>query len=155
MSRPNLKKKLKEPWQLRRLFGLAKPRAELTGQTSKEYLEELAERVTNRKLRLSELYFEDATQMIAELVREANRPKRTPLRTDQWRRQKAGVKKIETQGHLALIEDLRVKLGYSTEYVEGISLRANKRAIPTTTEQGNRVVETLKKHLRAKGRAAA
>jgi hypothetical protein len=149
-------RELKAAWQLRCMFGLAKPLAEAAGMESDEYLRALARHVTRRDLGLRELYFDEASEIISELKRIAKRTGRVvPLRTDQWRRKKAGVKKIETQDHLALIEDLRLKLGYSKEYVEGISLRANKRAIPITTEQGNRVIETLKQHLRSKGKAAA
>lgn len=154
MSRNPDVKKPKQPWQLRRLFGLAKQIAALTHQEPKDYLESLARTVTGRNVRLSELYFHEAAQMISLVESQINqRPAGDiPLRTIQHRRMKANIKQIETKDHRDLIEDLRKKLGYSKEYVAGISQKANKRPDPPTTEEGNRVIETLKNHLRARGR---
>lgn len=158
MKAKSKNRKLKENWQLRKMFALGKPLAAAAGMEPKDYLEQLAAYLTGRELRLSELYFDEATEILTELNRRTKQANRgpVPLRTEQHRRLKAGIKQIETQEHLQKIDRLRHELGLSKEYVAGISKRVNRgREVPATTEQGNRVIEALKSKVKAARRATA
>lgn len=123
--------------QLGRIFGLAK-----LLNSGKEDLEEMAGK------RLSTLSFDEANVMIERLGGEPL-PASAALssRSQQLRRQKAGVKQIVSQAQLKKMERLWF-FADSLRTVTGLKAlcaRVNRGvAWPRTTEQCNRVIEAIK-----------
>jgi hypothetical protein len=130
--------------QLRAIFGLGKNVA-----MAKEDLEELAFDITGgRTERLSELTFDEANAMITRLGGDAfpSPSGPTPRRTENYRKQKAGVKTLVTTHQLNLMETLWFKVPNRTAAgLVAICQRVNKGLDrPRTTEQCNRVIEAVK-----------
>lgn len=127
--------------QLRAIFGLGRPLG-----MAKEDLEELAFEITGERTeRLSQLTFDEANAMIVRLGGEAFAPEgHVAVRTRNWRNQKAGVKRVESDRHRRLIADLAQKRGMSDIGLANLCMRIIKRREPVTTAQGNKVVEALK-----------
>lgn len=135
------KPKPKTTDQLRAIFGLGKKL-----HCTKEDLEDLASDVTSGRVgRLSTLSFDDANAMIHRLGGEPFDPVGpTPRRTVNHRRQKAGIRQIETVKHLNLIDELARLRNMSPAGLEKLCRRMIKKSRPTTTEDGNKIVEALK-----------
>lgn len=127
--------------QLRAIFGLGRARG-----CEKEDLEQMAFELTNGQVeRLSALSFDQANAMISHLGGDPFPVSgSTPIRTANYRRQKAGVKQIETVKHLDLIDELARLRNMSAEGRERLCLRMIKKPRPTTTSEGNKIVEALK-----------
>ncbi len=127
--------------QLRAIFGLGRQR-----DLVKEDLELLAAEVTNnRTCRLSKLSFDEANQMVTRLGGDAfPSPGHVALRTLNHRRQKAGIKQVETAKHTRLIRDLAARRNMSEAGLASLCMRVIKRPAPLTTAQGNKIVEALK-----------
>ncbi len=135
----------KKHFQIQRLFGLAKPKAELAGMNTKEYLEELRGQITRgRTMSLSTLTFEEANFMIEVLGGTPFSLFTRSKRTENYRKQVAGIKTIETDAHLKKIEDLAAQLGWDADRLRGFCQRQVKKDSPATTEDGNKVLEGLK-----------
>lgn len=127
--------------QLRAIFGLGKNLG-----FDKEGLEDLAAEMTDGKVeRLSLLSFDQANAMIKHLGGDPFPASGgVPVRTANHRRQKAGVRQIETGKHLKLIKDLAKGRNMSDEGLQKLCLRMIKKPRPTTTKEGNSIVEALK-----------
>ncbi|MEZ5421827.1 MAG: hypothetical protein R2682_01875 [Pyrinomonadaceae bacterium] len=138
---PDLDRTPKTTEQLRAIFGLGRPLG-----MAKEDLEELAFDLTGgRTARLSLLTFPEANGMIVRLGGDPfPAPGHVAKRTEAWRNQKAGVKRIESNRQLRLIADLAAKRGMSEAALAGLCKRIIKRSSPATTAQGNKIVEALK-----------
>lgn len=145
--------------QIRRMFGLAAPKAKLAGHETKDFIEAQVHAVTlSKKDRISELTFDEANDVIVALGGDPIRlfvgaPARasrsgvtfgTSKRTENYRKQAAGIKTIETDAHLKKIHELAAVRGMSDEGLQSLAGRMNTPWPPQTTEQGNRIVEALK-----------
>jgi hypothetical protein len=133
----------KKHFQIQRMFGLAKEPAERARWSTKEHLETIAATVTNGRVSsLSELTFDEANAIIVRLGGSA-----FPLyskRTENHRKQQAGIKTIETDAQLQLIRELAILRNWSVESLNKFCQRVIKKDLPTTTEEGNKIVEGLK-----------
>lgn len=122
--------------QIQRIFGLGR-----TVNAGKEDLEEMAGK------RLSQLTFDEANALIERLGGEPL-PVSAALgqRSQQIRRQKAGVKQIVTVAQLRRMNDLWFDRPGRTQGGLGqISRRVNRgNPAPRTTEECNRVIEAIK-----------
>lgn len=127
--------------QLRAIFGLGK-----NVGMDKSDLEGLAEVMTNGQVeRLSLLSFDQANAMITHLGGDAfPAPGHVAKRTENYRKQKAGIKTVESGKHLRMIADLAARRKMSEAGLASLCMRIIKRPAPTTTAQGNKVVEALK-----------
>lgn len=127
--------------QLRAIFGLGKKL-----NCEKADLEEMAADITSGRVeRLSLLSFDEANAMIIRLGGEAFPVSaNVPVRTANYRKQKAGIKTIETPRHLNLIDELARLRNMSPEGLERLCLRMIKKPRPVTTSEGNKIVEALK-----------
>src|SRR4051794_6836009 len=94
--------KSKRPFQIQRMFGLARKPADAEGIPVKDYLEGLAP----SGKRLSELTFDEANAVIVKLGGTAFSLRGFSKRTENYRKQQAGIKTIETDAHLGLIDEL-------------------------------------------------
>jgi hypothetical protein len=142
--------KEKTAGQIRAMFGLAKEPAAKCGQTPKEFLEDLASSLSDGKnAQLSKLTFKAANAIIAKLGGRAFGIGKMSKRTEQFHHQQAGVKRIETSQHLALIERLARGRGMTSEGLENLcrrilGRRLDEDAAPRTTDEGNKIVQALK-----------
>lgn len=127
--------------QLRAIFGLGK-----SVGMDKDSLMELANEMTDGKVeRLSLLTFDQANAMIVHLGGDAfPAPGHVAVRTANYRKQKAGVKTVESTKHLRLIADLAAKRNMSEIGLASLCMRIIKRTSPQTTAQGNKIIEALK-----------
>lgn len=133
----------KKNFQIRRMFGLAK--AAHNWQNTKEYLEELAFVVTReRTSSLSDLTFDEANDVIVRLGGTAFAKYGQSKRTENYRKQQAGIKSIETENHLNFIDELARLRNMSPEGLEKMGTRMLKHWPPRTTSEGNKIVEALK-----------
>ena len=135
----------KTPGQLRAIFGLAKQRG-----LEKEQIEDIAFDLSGDQ-RLSHLSFRHANVIIVRLGGEAfgagtfGRRKQAPRRTENYRRQKAGVKQIAQPAHLDLMYSLAAGRGMSSDGLERMGRRMLRGVWPPrTTEETNKIVEALK-----------
>lgn len=65
-------------------------------------------------------------------------------RTENYRKQQAGIKSIETENHLNFIDELARLRNMSSEGLEKMGTRMLKHWPPRTTAEGNKIVEALK-----------
>ena len=142
----------KKQFQIKRMFGLAAPIASAAEQDTKEYLEDLLGAQTRGRIdRLSAMSYDDANNMIVALGGTAFPFMSRSKRTENYRKQVAGVKTIETDAHLKLIEELAGMRGWTAESLVKFCRRNIKKDSPTTTEDGNKIVEGLKAMNRREG----
>lgn len=131
--------------QIRRMFGLAKPKAEAARMDTHEYLADVALIQTERRTSsLAELTFDEANKCIRSLGGDPLSRRGISKRTENYRKQQAGVKSIETENHLNFIDELARLRGMTPEGVEKLATRMHVPWPPRTTEQGNKIVEALK-----------
>jgi hypothetical protein len=74
-------------------------------------------------------------------------PKRetVSVRTQQLRRQKAGVKQIVSPAQVKKIDDLWFRFSHRTaQGLDALVRRTIKRPSPTTTEEANKIIEAIK-----------
>lgn len=144
----------KQNFQIRRMFGLAKPLAQQAGMEVHEFLSAMASHVTrDRTASLAELTWDEANGVITRLGGTAF-SRQISRRTVNYRRQQAGVKAVETVAHLDFMDELRELNGMSPEGLEKMGTRMLGHWPPRTTEDGNKVIEALKSMLARKRRAA-
>ena len=135
----------KKPFQIQRMFGLARKPADAAGIPVKEYLEEIAVQVTRRDdAHLSELTFDQANDMIARLGGTPFARYGHSKRTENYRKQKAGIKTIETNAHVEFIRKQAERRNMTEEGIEKLATRMNLPWPTQTTEQGNKLAEALK-----------
>lgn len=135
----------KKHFQIQRMFGLAKDKAAAAGMDTKEYLEQLADQVTlGETSSLKPLTFEQANDMITVLGGDPFRAYGNSKRNENYKKQQAGIKTIETDAHLKLIDEYAAKLGWDADRLRGFCNRQIKKDVPTTTAEGNSVLEGLK-----------
>ena len=136
-------KLLKTSAQNRAIFGLGAKR-----NWGHEDLRELAFDVTGgRTDSLKALTFDEANGMIRRLGGRAfDQPNQFgSKRTENWRRQKAGIKTIATAKHIDLMTSLARKRGMSEDGLGDLSARVNQGSRkPRTSKEVNRVVEAIK-----------
>lgn len=140
MAKPQPKKN----FQIRRMFGLAKQFAEVSGRETKDYIEEVIFCQIERNPPISDLTFDEANAVIKSLGGDPFRAYGNSKRNENYKKQQAGIKTIETDAHLRKIEDLAGKLDWDADRLRGFCQRQIKRDTPTTTEEGNKVLEGLK-----------
>lgn len=127
------------------MFGLAEPKAKLAGMETHDYLADVVFRITRERTdSLAELTFDEANACIKDLGGVPFQLFARSKRTENYRKQQAGIKTIETDAHLKLIEELSGALGWDADRLRGFCQRQIKKDSPTTTEEGNKVVEPLK-----------
>ncbi len=129
--------------QLRAIFGLGKQRG-----LEKPDLEELAAEKSNGRIdRLSLLSFDEANQMITHLGGEAfpaSGSPTVPKRTENYRKQKAGISTIETDKQLKAIKDMARQRNMTEQGITSLAKRMNLPWPPITTAQANKIFEALK-----------
>jgi hypothetical protein len=131
--------------QIRRMFGLAKPKADAAGYEVKDFIEATVLAVTlSKKHRISELTFDEANDVIQALGGDPIRSYGNSKRAENYRKQQAGVKSIETDAHLNLIQDLARVRNMSANGLERMAVRMIGHWPPRTTAEGNKIVEALK-----------
>lgn len=128
-----------------RMHGLASERG-----VGRDGLHELAAEITNgRTESTSQLSFDEANRVIERLGGEPLPPAgAAPLsiRSQQSRRQKAGVKQIVSASQLELMQQLwHARAGRTRDGLKALCRKVNKGLDrPRTTEQCNRVIEAIK-----------
>ena len=134
----------KKHFQIKRLFGLAAPKAAAAGMDTKEFLEDLANSVTRRTSQLSELTFDEANACIVSLGGVAFQLFTRSKRTENYRKQQLGIKTIETDAQLRYIDELAAMRNWTADSLRKFCNTVIKKDSPTTTEEGNKIVEGLK-----------
>lgn len=131
--------------QVRRIFGLAKQRSDAADMDVKEYLEDVIRALTDdRVASVSKLSFEEANDAIRVLGGTPISGYGQSKRSENYRKQKAGIKTIETDAHLTKIRDLAALRNMGDEGIAKLAERMHLPWPPNTTEQGNKLVEALK-----------
>ena len=136
--------KPKTVFQLRRIFGLAKPL-----NCSDEDLRELAHDVSGGRVeRLSLLTWEEANAMIRRLGGEpfnsSSSGSPVPRRTANYRKQRDGIVTMASPQALAYLDRLAERRGMSPEGLERMCYRMLKSKRPLTAQGCNAVIEALK-----------
>lgn len=135
---PNFVPKTKP--QLRAIFGLGRK----LGCTDDD-LRELAFDVSKERVeRLSQLSFDEANAMISRLGGDPFTRSYVPRRTENYRRQQAGVKQIAQSRHLNLMNDLARGRGISEEGLRNLCRRMLGHYRPLTTDETNKIIEAIK-----------
>lgn len=134
------KPKEKTVRQLRKIFALAK------GKLDEEMIRDLAEGITGDRS-LSKLSFDDANKIIKRLGGTVLHA--VSKRTEQRRRQKAGVVHIVTHAQLDEMERRAKLRGMSDDGIDSLCRRTLGRNIgedprPRTTAECNKIIEALK-----------
>lgn len=132
MSKP------KKHFQIQRMFGLAKSKAEHAWMGTKEYLEQTAGK------RLSELTFDEANAVIVALGGDAFAAYGGSKRNENYKKQSAGIKTVETPVHVEFIRKLAAKRSMTESGIASMASRMHLPWPPNTTEQGNKIAEALK-----------
>lgn len=137
--------------QVRRMFGLAKPKADASRMDVKNYLENVAEVLTadyeneiDGKEHLSDLTFDEANKVIKWLGGDPFPTYGHSRRMENYRKQAAGVKSIETDAQLKLIRELAAQRNIGDDGLGRLATRMRLPWPPNTTEQGNKLTEALK-----------
>lgn len=134
--------------QLRAIFGLGKEKG-----LDKADLEALADEISEGRVvdpatnspRLSLLTFDDANAVITHLGGDAfPADGSVPKRTQNYRKQKAGIDTIESAKQLKLIRDLAAKRNMGEDGLTKLAGRMRLPWPPQTTKQGNKIAEALK-----------
>ena len=116
----------KKPFQIQRMFGLARKPADAARIPVKEYLEEIAAGVTRGEIeRLSELSFDQANDVIARLGGTPFSKKGLSKRTENYRKQAAGIKTIETDAHVEFIRKHAERRNMTEEGIAKLAARMN------------------------------
>lgn len=135
----------KKNFQIRRMFGLAKQNAKDACMEVKDYLSDCAHHATEGKTAsLAELTFDEANKVIVMLGGEPFRAYGNSKRNENYKKQQAGVKSIETDNHLNFIDELARLRGMTPEGVEKLATRMRLPWPPRTTAEGNKIIEALK-----------
>lgn len=106
----------------------------------REALRDTVESVTNRTRSIAELSHAEAQKVIQRLKGNSF----VPLRTLQYRRQRAGIPQLVTPAQLKLIAELASQRDWSVETLAQFCKRQCKREVPRTTQDANKVIEALK-----------
>lgn len=131
--------------QIRRLFGLAAKPASAAGCKPHDYLSELASDVTRgRTASLAALSFDEANAMIVRLGGDPITSRPFSKRTENYRKQKAGVKSIETSAQIEFIREIAGLRNMSEEGIGKLAAKMHLPWPPNTTEQGNKICEAIK-----------
>jgi hypothetical protein len=131
--------------QVRRMFGLAKPLADKAQMDTHAYLSVVAfEATREQNSSISQLSFDEANAVIKALGGDPFTPRGNSVRAQNYRKQQAGIKSIETENHLNFIDELARLRNMTPEGVAKLATRMNLPYPPRTTEQGNKIVEALK-----------
>ncbi len=134
--------KLRTKAQNSLMFGLAS-RAGVSHDDLREWTSEITNGRTDHT---SELYFHEAVQIIDRLQAFVNpTADKTPRRTQQYRRQQAGVDQIVSPQQLQKLNDLWFsKPERTASGLESICFRTIKVNSPRTTKQCNAIIEAVK-----------
>jgi len=137
--------RLKTNAQVGRIFGLAAPKAVLAGYPSaQEYIEVMIIENIPDNPRISQLTFDQANSIIKALGGDPFTAYGHSRRTENYRKQAAGIKTIETEAHLTKIREPAAGRGMSADGIAKLATRMRLPWPPSTTEQGNKLVEALK-----------
>lgn len=127
------------------MFGLAKERSALAGLETKDYLAGVAFAVTReRTASLSELTFDEANACIVRLGGEAFRAYGNSKRNENYKKQEAGIKTVETELHVIAIREAAALRNMGEDGLTSLATRMRLPWPPHTTEQGNKVFEAVK-----------
>lgn len=144
-AKTNLKLRPKSSLQIRRLFGLAAKPASVAGVRAHDYLSELASDVTRgRTSSLAALHFDEANAMITRLGGDPITSRSVSKRTENYRKQKAGIETIVTSAHIKKIDELAAMRGWSPESLQKFCRRVIKKDAPATAHEANKITEGLK-----------
>jgi hypothetical protein len=103
-------------------------------------LRDIVADVTRRTRSVKALTYIEAQRVLQRLKGKSF----VPLRTLQYRRQKAGVPQLVTREQLDLIAELASQREWSVETLAKFCKRVCKREVPRTTADANKVIEGLK-----------
>jgi len=138
------------------MFGLAKPKAELAGMDTKNYLENVADVLTDGLVAsLKELTFDEANKIVVWLGGTAFSTYGNSKRNENHKKQEAGVKSIETVSHIEFIRKLAEKRGIGESGLESLASRMRLPWPTQTTEQGNKIAEAIKSMIKRDAEKAA
>lgn len=142
MNAPNKK----TTQQVRAIYGEARRRG-----LDDDQLHDLVASVTMRTRSIKELTHAEAQKVIQRLKGNSF----VPLRTLQYRRQKAGIPVLVRPDQLTLIAELASQRDWSIETLAAFCKRQCKREVPRTTSDANKVIEALKAMNKREGLWAA
>ena len=106
-----------------------------------EALRDVVADVTRRTRSVKALTYSEAEKLIQRLKGESF----VPLRTLQYRRQKAGIPQLVQPAQLTLIAELASQRDWTVEQTAKFCKRQCGREMPRTTSDANKVIEGLKK----------
>lgn len=112
-----------------------------------ETLRDMVADVTKRTRSVKALSFTEAQRLIQRLKGNSF----VPLRTLQYRRQRAGIPQLVRPEQLTLIADLASQREWDVEALAKFCKRQCKREVPRTTQDANKVIEALKAMNRREG----
>lgn len=124
--------------QIKAIFGLARKR-----DLSDDALRAVAETVTGQRS-ISALTRAAANNVIVALGGVVQGTADVPLRTRQYRRQRAGVKRIVSPAQLEKLRTLAAARHWSDRTVDEFCTRQCGHARPRTTTDANKIIEALK-----------
>jgi hypothetical protein len=124
--------------QIKRIFGLGHKL-----NAGKDELEQMAGK------RLSLLSFDEANELIKRLGGEPldiqpSSASRTPRRTVNYRRKKAGIRQIAQPAHLQLMDELAANRGITDDGLKNLCRRMLGYYRPRTTSDTNKIIEAIK-----------
>jgi hypothetical protein len=127
------------------MFGLVSDKAAKAGMTSTDYLGSIVEPVTGgRTSRVSELTFAEANEVIKILGGDPFRAYGNSKRNENYKKQQAGIKTVETELHVTAIREAAALRNMGEEGLTSLAARMHLPWPPHTTEQGNKIFEAIK-----------
>lgn len=131
--------------QVRRMFGLAKEKADLARMRSDDYLRNVVVVETGARTgSISDLTFDEANKVIVKLGGDPFSARGNSARMQNYRKQAAGIQTIETDNHVAFIRKQAAKRNMSEDGIASLAARMNLPWPTLTTKQGNKLAEALK-----------
>jgi hypothetical protein len=131
----------KSKGHLRAIYGLGREKRMDNDELHQFVLSRLPLNSAARKSgSFADLTFAEAQRAIAALKGNDF----VPLRTLQYRRQKAGIKQMVQKSQLDLIVELATQRNWTADTLEGFCLTVCKHKKPRTTADANKVIEGLK-----------
>lgn len=127
--------------QNNRIFGLAAKRG-LDHDQLREFAKEVSE---GRAVRLSEISFDEANDIIKRLGGDPLPRQELSARTERHRRYKAGIDRIAGADQLKLMRDLAARRGITEDGLERLCRRMLKgRHYPRTSAEVSKIIEAIK-----------
>jgi hypothetical protein len=131
--------KFRTKTQNSKMFGLAS-KAGVSHDDLRDWTSEIT---SGRTDHTSKLYQHEAQEIINRLEKFVN-PNGTPRRTENYRRQKAGVKTIVSQAHLAKLQHLADGRSMTSEGLAKLCVRIFGAEKPRTSHECSKAIEAIK-----------